>query len=282
MVKAMTKDTFSQPTMLFDLQRLDLRQPLPRQISPTKSQGHQKQPLPQDLARSPKQYSLTCFLCAKEVARRHPATVPRVLNQQVLFQTQAKWDALSTQKGQPIHSNKLAVCTNKFNTLPPEKPQVILHQSYTFVGIRATFLLQNSPEQRETNALKSDPQEQDIQRSLTQVPIGAINGDGKRWPQSNQRNHEASEFGEGQLEKSQEALNPHVMRRLFSSPTHHRRDLDEVDGLDLNQRDEKLSQKVDSSFIPSYILGKRSLQGAKVGHCALSFPDLFGDKPGAG
>src|SRR5256885_3091311 len=170
MVKAMTKDTFSKATMLFDLQRLDPRHPLPRTISPTKSQRHQsdqlsqpffvrdmrrfqtkasglqtseqsldspapgiiskqqlalftaedyhilaitathahhKQPLPQDSARSPKQYSLPCLLCAKEVARRHPLAAARVLNQQVLFQAQAKGDPLATQVCQPIYPDEL-------------------------------------------------------------------------------------------------------------------------------------------------------------------------------
>src|SRR5205085_12233976 len=115
-----------------------------------------------------------------------------------------------------------------------------------------------------------------------QVPIGAINRDDKGRLQPDERNNETGEFGKGQLEESQKALNPLVMRCLFSSPAHHRRELDEVDRLDLNKRHEELRQKVDSSFVPSSILGKRSLQRANVGHCASSFPDLFGDKPGAG
>src|SRR5947209_16573073 len=49
-------------------------------------------------------------------------------------------DALPTQEGQPVHPDKLSVSTNKFNTLPPEQPQVILHQRDALARIRTALL----------------------------------------------------------------------------------------------------------------------------------------------
>src|SRR5947209_6598007 len=339
----MTKDTLSQRTMLFDLQRDHACQLLPRQISPTEGQqshqlsqplsvrhvrrfqtktsglqateqsfnspsariiskqqsgflraddnhilaitapqDHHKQPLPQDLARPREQDGDACLLCTEQIPGRYPLRVARVLHQQILFQSQAKPNALSTQKGQPIHSDKLSVRANKLNTLPPEQAQVLFDQVNALIGVGAAFLLKNRPQQREADASISDAQQQDIQRRLAQVPIGAVNRDDKRRPESHQLNDETSQFSERQLEESQEALNPLVMRCLFGSPAHHTGDLGEVDGLDLNHSYEELGQEVDSSFVPRYILSKRSLQQRLVDHCASSFTDLFGDRSGEG
>ena len=61
------------------------------------------------------------------------------------------------------------------------------------------------------------------------------------------------------------------------SPGESVRHLNEVYGLDLDERDQELGQEVDAGFVPSYIIGKRSLQKANVGHCDVSFQDSFGD-----
>src|SRR5947209_1898686 len=106
----------------------------------TAPQSHHKEPLSQHQPRAREQHARACTLCAEEVARRHPLRVARVLDQQVLFQPQAEGDALPTQEGQPVHPDKLSVSTNKFNTLPPEQPQVILHQRDALARIRTALL----------------------------------------------------------------------------------------------------------------------------------------------
>jgi hypothetical protein len=121
-------------------------------LAVTATQAHDKQALPQDLARSFERHTDACLLRAEQIPCRHALAFARVVYRQVLFQPQPKRDGFPTQEGQPIDPDELSARTNKFNTLPPEQPVVIFDQGYALCGIRAAFLLEDSPQQRGTDA----------------------------------------------------------------------------------------------------------------------------------
>jgi hypothetical protein len=72
-------------------------------------------------------------------------------------------------------------------------------------------------------------------------------------------------------------LHPFVVGSGLRWPRESKSYLNEINSLDLDERYKELSQEVDAGFVPSYIIGKRSLQKANVGHCDVSFQDSFGD-----
>jgi hypothetical protein len=108
----------------------------------------------------------------------------------------------------------------------------------------------------------------DIQWRLSQVPVGAVKGHDPRRADSEQSHDKAGHLCIRHLKESKETLRSFVVRLSFGASHEDISYLREVDCTNLNQGDDKASQKVDACSIPRYILVKRALQEAHVGHCA--------------
>src|SRR5215210_5943177 len=229
---------------------------------------HQGNLFAQDLSLSRKQEAFASTLCAKQIRGPDLFVTARCCDFQILTDAQAKRYLLSQQITKPVSANKFAVCRDKRKALLTKQLQILLQEGDSLSSVGTTFLLQDRPQQRKGHAFPDQTQHQDIQRSFAQVPIGAVyrNHEGRR--EAKQFNDQSGDLSKRQIEESQKTLASLVMRIGFGSSAHHRRNLYQRDGLDLNESDDELRQEVDSRFIPSYILSKRSLQGANVGHCA--------------
>src|SRR5207248_7089112 len=121
---------------------------------------------------------------------------------------------------------------------------------------------------RESHAAIDNADDHDIQRRLSQVPVGAIHGDDPRRWNSQETHDEASHLRIRKLEETEESLHSFVVRLSLGTSHKDIGYLREVDGSNFNQGDDEASQKVDACSIPRYILVKRALQEAHVGHCA--------------
>src|SRR5215210_3159120 len=229
---------------------------------------HQGNLFAQDLSLSRKQEALSSTLCPKQIRGPDLFAAARCCDFQILTDAQAKRYLLSQQITKPVSANKFAVCRDKRKAIFTKQLQILLQEGDSLSSVATTFLLQDRPQQRKGHAFPDQTQHQDIQRSFAQVPIGAVNGNDEGRREAEQFNDQSGDLSKRQLEESQESLASLVMRIGFGSSAHHRRDLYQRDSLDLHHRDDELRQKVDSSFIPSYIFTKRSLQTANVGHCA--------------
>ena len=109
----------------------------------------------------------------------------------------------------------------------------------------------SSPRQstaEERPRLADHAQHEHVQRSCFRLPISAVNREDERLWDAKQPDDQQSDLGKRHVKESQEALTSFVMRVLFGSPTHHRRDLHQTDCLDLNECERKLRQKVDAAL----------------------------------
>src|SRR5215210_1300613 len=230
---------------------------------------HQRYLFSQDSPFAEEQNSNADFLCAEQIPGSHQLIAAGIRDTQILFDPNAKGNLLPAQVTKPIPPNKLAVSGHKRERTFAEKSHILFQQLDSLRSVGTTFLFQHRPQQRKGHSLEDHAQHEDVQRRSSQIPIGAINGNEERLWDAKQFDNQKSDLGKRHVKESQKSLTSFVMRVLFRPPAHHRRDLDETDGLDLNQGENKLRQKVESGFVPSYILRKRSLQVANVGHCAL-------------
>src|SRR5437588_434082 len=231
------------------------------------SHPHQRNLFSQDSPFAQEQHSNASFLCAEQVLGSHHLIAASIRDTQILLDANAKGNLLSAQVTKPLPTNKLAVSGHKRKRTFAEKSHILFQQLDSLRSVGTTLLLQHRPQQRKGHAFADHAQHEDIQRRSSQIPIGAINREDKRSADAQQVDNKKSYLSKRHVKESQEALTSFVVRVLFRPPAHHRRDLYKTDGLDLNQCERKLRQKVDAGFVPSYILRKRSLQVANVGHC---------------
>jgi hypothetical protein len=189
----------------------------------------------------------------------------------------AKINLFIGQVSKPLFANKLAVRA-QIRDGSKSKQAIKLFQQINALSRRAAaFLFKNAPQKRECYPFIADAERHHIKRSRTQVPIGSIKCDDPRRRQSDQLDNKESNLSVADFKQAEESLHPFVTGSGLCSPAESVSHLSEIYGLDLDERDKELSQEVDAGFIPGYIIGKRSLQKANVGHCVLSFQDSFGD-----
>jgi hypothetical protein len=189
----------------------------------------------------------------------------------------AKINAFSRKVSKPPLADKLPVCAQIRDRCEAKQPIKLLQKIDTLSRVGAPLLLKDSPQKRECCASIADAKRHDVERRRTQIPIRAIKSDDPgRW-QSNKFDYKHSNSRIADFKQPQESLHSLVVGSGLRSTGKSVCHLNEVDCLDLNQRNQELGQEVDTSFVPSYIISKRSLQKANVGHCASSFQDSFGD-----
>ena len=176
---------------------------------------------------------------------------------------------LRAQPREPITAHKLPVCTKISNRLITEDAPELSDERNALLLVRTAFLLKNSPEHGESHATVRDANDHDIQRGLAKIPVGAIQCDDPRGRHSQKADDEASDLCIRHRKKAEETLRSLVVRLRFGAPQKDLGHLREVDCSDFDQGNDEASQKVDTRFIPRYIVSQRSLQQANVGHCAL-------------
>jgi hypothetical protein len=177
----------------------------------------------------------------------------------------------------PLFANKFAVRAQIRDAIHAKQAIKLFQQIDAFSRVRAALLFKNAPQKRECYAFIADAERHHIKRSRAQVPIGSIKCDDPGGRQCDQLDNKESNLSVADFKQPQKALHPFVARSGLCWSAESVSHLSEVYGLDLDERDKELSQEVDAGFVPGYIIGKRSLQKANVGHCVLSFQDSFGD-----
>jgi hypothetical protein len=189
----------------------------------------------------------------------------------------AKINLFVGQVSKPLFANKLAVRAQTRDSSKSKQAIKPFQQINAFSRVGAAFLFKNAPQKRECYPFIADAERHHIKRSITQVPIGSIKCDNPRRRQSDQLDNKGSNLSVADFKQPQKALHPFVARSGLCSSAESVSHLSEIYGLDLDERDKEFSQEVDACFVPGYIIGKRSLQKANVGHCDVSFQDSFGD-----
>jgi len=231
---------------------------------------------PQHPACSFKCYWLTDAKATKETTGRDCFPAP-IRYQCVGSQTYAKINPFVGQVSKPLFANKLTVCAQIINSSKAKQAIKLFKQLDTFSRVGAPFLFKYAPEQRERYAFIADAKRHDIKRRRAEVPISSIKCDDPRRRQSDQFDNEESNFCIADFKQPKEALHPFVARSGLCWPGESISHLNEINILDLDEGDQELGQEVDAGFVPGYIIGKRSLQKADVGHYVLSFQDSFRD-----
>ncbi len=196
-----------------------------------------------------------------------------VAYQGICPQSDAKIYMVLFQIREQLLTDKLAISAQKVNRIKAEEAIKLTQQSKTFSVVRASSLLKHYPEQRESRALVAYAEREDVDRRRSQTPVSAINTNDPGSRQPDQFDDKASDTTIADVKATQEALDAFVTGIRCSRTTESRSNLSEVDGPDLDQGNEELSQEVDAGFVPSYIRSKRSLKRANVGHCAISFQE---------
>src|SRR5205085_12229097 len=142
------------------------------------------------------------------------------------------------------------------------------HQCNAFRLVGAAFLLKDRPQEGEGHAPVRDAKHHDIQWRLSQVPVSAVHCYDPGGGHSQEPHDKACHLCIRQLKEPKKTLHSLVVRLSLSTSHEDIGYLREVDGSNFNQGDDEASQKVDACSIPRYILVKRALQEAHVGHCA--------------
>jgi hypothetical protein len=181
------------------------------------------------------------------------------------------------QISEPGLTNKLSICAEIGDRSRAKQEIKLFEQIDAFLGRGASLLLKYSPRQRDCYALVNDAKCHHVKRRVAQLPIRSIRGDGPGGRQPDQFDYKESYLSVADLKEPRKSLHSFIVRSSLSAPGESTCYLNKIDGLNLDQRNQELSQEVDARFVPSYIIGKRSLQEADVGHCGVSFQDSFGD-----
>jgi hypothetical protein len=231
---------------------------------------------PQHAACSFKLYWLTGAKATKQATSRDCLPSP-IGYLRIGSHTNAKINLFVGQVSKPLFANKLAVRAQIRDSSKSKQAIKLFQQINAFSRRGAAFLFKNAPQKRECYAFIADAEGHHIKRSRAQVPIGSIKCDDPRRRQANQLDNKESNLSVADFKQPEESLHPFVARSGLCSPAESVSHLSEIYGLDLDKRDKEFSQEVDAGFVPGYIIGKRSLQKANVGHCVLSFQDSFGD-----
>src|SRR5215216_617682 len=232
---------------------------------------------PQHAACSFKRYRLLNAKATKQATRRNCLPSP-IGYLRICSHANAKINLFVGQVSKPLFANKLAVRAQIRYGSKSKQAIKLFQQINAFSRVGAAFLFKNAPQKREGYPFIADAERHHIKRSRAQVPIGSIKCDDPRRRQSDQLDNKESNFCIADFKQPQEALHPFIARSGLCSPAESVSHLSEIYGLDLDERDKEFSQEVDAGFVPGYIIGKRSLQKANVGHCVLSFQDSFGDE----
>lgn len=239
-------------------------------------QAHDEEPLTEHAPRALQPEGLADAPLPEQATRLHALPAP-VRHLGVGPHPDAEWDALALEVSEPVEPDELPVCAQETDGGAPEPAQVLFHERDPLPGLRAPLLRQDRPEQREGDAFVRNAEQQDVERSLAQAPVGAVDGDDPRRGLRGEPGDQARHLCKRQLEEAEEALCTLVVRRGLGSPGEDANDLGEVDGLRLDERDDEARQEVDTRLVPRYILRERPLQQADVGHCAIPFHVSFGD-----
>ena len=206
-----------------------------------------------------------------------PHLASRIADLGVGSQANAEIDLSLYQIGEPILADELAIRAQVGHRRKAKEPIELFQKCNPFRRRRAAFLLQDHPQQWESDALMNKAECQDVQGRLAEVPIGAIYRDDPRRLSVGQLGDKAGNGCIAKIKAAEKALDALVMRIGFGPPGEGAGDLCEVNRLNLDEGNEELRQEVDARLIPSYIRGKRPLKRADVGHRAGSFQDAFQD-----
>ena len=242
-----------------------------------------RQPHPRDVPPlAPEQACPAQHLClpdaavAEQPARRDPQPAP-IRDLRVSADADAAGDTFAAQVMEPVLANKLPVGAQVGDRGEAEQPPELVEERDAFGGRGAALLRQDDPQQGEGRALMHDAEDEDVQRCLTQIPVGAVERERPRTRHAEQPQDEGGDARVGQLEGAQEALDALVVRPLERAPGEDAGHLREVNTPDLDEGDEELGHEVDARTVPRYIPLQRPLQQADVGHCAFPFHVSFGD-----
>src|ERR1044072_721853 len=215
-------------------------------------------------------YGLTDSISRKQSCCPHHLP-SLVAYQRVCSKAYAKIYMILFHISEQLLTDKLSICAQKVNRIKAKQAIKLTQQSKTFGVVRAAALIKHYPQQREGRAFVADAEREDVDRRRSQAPIGAINTDDPGGRQPDQLNNKASDARITDVKATQETLDAFVAGIGGSRATESRSNLSEVNGTDLYQGNEELSQEVDTGFVPSYIKRKSSLKRANRGHCAVSF-----------
>lgn len=144
----------------------------------------------------------------------------------------------------PISTNKLTVGRHKINRFFWEKLHILFHQLNSFSRSGATFLLQHSPQQRESDSFIDPTQHQDMNRLLAQIPIGAVNRQDELSCDAKQFDDQPCDLGKRQIKEAKKALTSFVMRVRCRASRQNLRDLNKTDSLNLNPSNDELRQEL--------------------------------------
>ena len=206
-------------------------------------------------------------------ARRSHHLPSLVADFSICSQTYAKIYMVLFQVSEQLLTNKLAISAQKINRIKAEEPVKFTQQSLPLSVVRAASLFKQKPKQRESHAFVADAKREYVDRRRGEAPIGSINTQHPGGGLAQELNDEAGNTRVADVEQTQETLDAFVAGISRSRAAESCGNLSEVDGSNLDQSDEELSQEVDTSFVPGYIISKRSLKRANVGHCAVSFQE---------
>src|SRR5215216_99958 len=188
----------------------------------------------------------------------------------VVADANAKRDLIGNQPLEPRLAYKLPVSTQVQDGTDPEQAHKLPHQGDSFFSVGVAFLVKNRPQHGNRHAFVNQTEHQNIQRHLSKLPVGAIQSQRPRTLYAAKRNEQHRDERIADFKQAQESLDAFVVRFLFGAASKNRGNLGEVDTANLDQRNEKLRQEVDSSFVPIYIFSKGSLKRANRGHRAFS------------
>ena len=169
---------------------------------------------PQDQSRPLKRLRLTDPAVAEQLPGRNRQPAP-VRDLSVGADTDAASDAVAAQVGEPYFANKLAVGAQVRDGREAEQVPELIEERTPLGSVRAALLRQDRPEQREGRAPMDDAEDEDVQRRLSEIAVGAVERERPRRGHAEQLQDEGGQRRIGQLEVAQEALDALVMRRLL-------------------------------------------------------------------
>jgi hypothetical protein len=180
---------------------------------------------------------------------------------------------LSLQPSKPSLSDKFAIRAQIKDRTNSKQTDELRDYRYAFLGVGIAFFVKDHPQHRYRNSLVNDPEHEQIQRGLAELPNSSIQSQHPRGRYTNQRDDQNGEYSVADLEEAKKSLNAFIMRVGFGPTSKNRSNLGKIDRANLNQSNEKLCQEVDPSLVPSYIFSKSSLKRANRGHRDFSFQD---------
>ena len=187
--------------------------------------------------------------------------VPVVGDEGVAFDPLVEGNPSRLQPTEPRLAHEFAVGQQDGDPLRAEDREEALHQGLALGGVGVARLARDAPEHRHGDAATGDPQHQEIDVHLAELPVGAIHRQPPRAIADRDQAHQQPRpIVRVDLERAEEALQTLVVRVHLGRAAETGGQFGQVDAAHLEQGQQELREKPDPGAVPRQMFGQHRFE----------------------